>query len=179
MHANLTTTQSDFLYNLYLMMRAAPLTMHGRYRTFEAAAVDICPWHIDAISLNALAHLVNKETAKGLKRGHRMARKQRGEQLFSDFTRVMSQDVMLRFFFENDCVTLITGDENAQGGIDHWSEQIPVPKEHMKGGSYSPYATKADIAWAKDVLRRYEDDHQSPSPDRLEEAASTSAPSTA
>lgn len=157
MHANLSPAQSEFLYNLYLMMREAPLTMHGRYRTFETAAVDICPWHIDSISLSALVHLANKETAKGLKRGHRMARKQRGEQLFSNITPLMSQDAMLRFFFENDCVTLITGDENVKDGIDHWSAQILVPKEYLKGGSYSPYATKADIAWAQDALRRYPD----------------------
>lgn len=156
MHANLTSTQSDFLYNLYLMMREAPLTMHGRYRTFETAAVDICPWHIDSISVSALEHLVDKQTAKGLKRGHRLARKQRGEELFGDGTAIMSQGAMLRFFFENDCVTLITGDENVRDGIDHWSEQISVPKEYLKGGSYSPYATKTDIAWAKDALLEYQ-----------------------
>lgn len=159
MHANLTLTQSDFLYNLYFILRSAPLTMHGRYRTFETAAVDMSPWHIDAISLDALEHLVTERTAKGLKRGHRMARRERGEQLFGDGMPVMTKEAMLYFFFNNDRVTMITGEENAQDGVDHWSEQIPVPKEYLKGGSYSPYATKADIAWAEGELRRYREAH--------------------
>jgi hypothetical protein len=154
MHATLTAEQSDFLYDLYLTLRGAPLTKHGRYRTFETAAVDICPWHIDAISLDALEHLVKNRAAQGLKRGHRMARKQRGEQLFGDGAPIMAKDAMLHFFFDNDRVTLITSQENAQDGVDHWSEQIPVPKAYLKGGSYSPYATKADIAWAEGELRR-------------------------
>lgn len=161
MHADLTPQQADFLYGLYLTLRQAPLSKHGRYRTFETAAVDMCPWHIDSITLKALEHLATERTAKGLKRGHRMARKKRGEHLFNEDTSLMSKEAMLNYFFENDRVTLIMGQENALDGIGHWSEQIPVPKEYLKGGSYSPYATKADIAWAEDTLRKYRESHPS------------------
>lgn len=155
MHSNLTPQQADFLYNLYLIMREAPLSKHGRYRTFETAAVDLCPWHIDAISIAALEHLVTSRKAKGLKRGHRMARKERGEQLFREGAPTMIKDAMLTFFFDNDRVTMITGEENALDGISHWSKQIAVPNERLKGGSYSPYATKDDIAWAEDALAEH------------------------
>lgn len=155
MHANLTLDQADFLYSLYLILQQAPLSKHGRYRTFETAAVDLYPWHIDSISLNALEHLVSERSAKGLRRGHRMARKERGEKLFGEGAPCLTQELMLDFFFENDCVTLITGQENALDGIAHWSAQISVPKEYLKGGSYSPYATRADIDWAEDELRKH------------------------
>ena len=49
-----------FLFNLYQILRAAPLSEHGRYRTFETAAVDSLPWHIDCISVKALEQLVSK-----------------------------------------------------------------------------------------------------------------------
>lgn len=160
MQSTLTSQQVDFLYNLYLTLREAPLSKHGRYRTFETAAVDLCPWHIDAISVAALEHLVTTRKAKGLKRGHRMARKERGEQLFGASAQVMSKEAMLEFFFENDRVTMITGEENALDGISHWSEQVPVPQERLKGGSYSPYATKDDVAWADEALRTYRRTYQ-------------------
>jgi hypothetical protein len=153
--ADLPPKESDFLYSLYLMLRQAPLSKHGRYRTFEAAAVDLRPWHIDAISLSALEHLVTERVTKRLKRGHRMARKARGEQLFGEGAPILTKAVMLDFFFENDCVTLVTSQENATDGIDHWSAQIPVPTVRLKGGSHSPYATRADIAWAEVELREH------------------------
>lgn len=156
MHTHLNSAQSDFLYNLYLVLREAPLSMHGCYRTFETAAVDMRPWHVEAISLEALRHLVSERKATGLRRGHRMARKERGEQLFAKGVPVMSKDEMLHFFFENDRVTLVTGPENGKDGIAHWSAQIPVPEGRLKGGSYSPRVNRADLTWAEDALRRYE-----------------------
>ena len=156
MHTNLSSAQSDFLYNLYLVLREAPLSVHGRYRTFETAAVDMRPWHVEAISLDALRHLVKERKPKGLRRGHRMARKDRGKHLFAEGAPVMSKDEMLHFFFENDRVTLVTGPENGKDGIAHWSAQIPVPEGRLKGGSYSPRVNREDLDWAEGELRRFE-----------------------
>ncbi|CAN7476110.1 hypothetical protein [Massilia sp. LjRoot122] len=155
---NLTTELCDFLFDLYLQLRAAPpsLPLSGRYRTFETAAVHICSWHIDAISVNALQHLVKKRTAKGLRRGHRMARKDRGIAMFDPKVAPMLKKAMLEFFFENDRVTLVTAGENGRNGIRHWSPQLPVPEELFRGGSYSVVVTPADLKWARATLRQYE-----------------------
>lgn len=154
MYSSLTIAQQAFLFNLYQILRAAPLSEHGRYRTFETAAVDLQPWHIDSISVKALEHLVSNRNAKGLRRGHRMARKARADHMFHHSTS-MSQDEMLLYFYENDVVTIITSEENAQDGDTHWSNAIRVPPERLKGGSYSLYATKADIAWAAQEYANY------------------------
>lgn len=151
MSCNLAEDQKNFLYALYLMLRSAPLTAHGRYRTFESAAGDLQPWHIDGISLKALEQLVSTRSAKGLRRAHRMARKERAERIF-DAGAPMERDPMLAYFYENDVVTLVTAEENAQDGIAHWSAAIPVPIERLKGGSYSTYATKLDVVWAAGQL---------------------------
>lgn len=154
---NLTPALRDFLYKLYLQLREAPLplSLYCRYRTFETAAVDICSWHIDAISINALEHLVRERTAKGLRRGHRMARKERGAALFDPEIEPMKKKAMLNFFFENDRVTLVTAAENGKNGIQHWSPQILVPDGLFQGGSYSVAVKPADLQWAEDTLRQY------------------------
>jgi hypothetical protein len=151
MHWSLTPEQQDFLYELYTLLHKSPLSPHGRYRTFETAAVDIQPWHIDSISTKALEHLVTTGKAKGLRRGHRLARKDRAAHMF-DATKEMSRDEMLTYFYKNDVVTVITAEENYQDGDEHWSSLVPVPIERLKGGTYSMYATKADIAWAAQEL---------------------------
>ena len=154
MYTSLTHQQQSFLYGLYLSLRDSPLTDHGRYRTFETAAVDFQPWHIEGISVNALEQLVTNRSAKGLRRGHRMARKDRAAHMFHEDVE-MNQHQMLSYFYENDVVTVITSDENAEDGDAHWSDVIKVPPERLKGGSYSMYATKADIAWAAEELAKY------------------------
>jgi hypothetical protein len=40
-------------------------------------------------------------------------------QLFGNGAQIMAKDAMLHFFFDNDRVTLITSQENAQDGVDH------------------------------------------------------------
>lgn len=151
MYSSLTPEQQKFLFELYQSLRKSPLSEHGRYRTFETAAVDFKPWHIGWISLDALEQLVANRSAKGLRRGHRMSRKDRAAYMF-DKNVEMDQHQMLSYFFENDIVTVITSDENAQDGDGHWSDLVAVPDKHLKGGSYSTYATKADVAWAAQEL---------------------------
>jgi len=53
-YKNMNSTQSDFLYSMYLVLREAPLTIHGRYRTFETIAVDIFPgtWRRSHLTLS-------------------------------------------------------------------------------------------------------------------------------
>jgi hypothetical protein len=147
----LDSQQSTFLFNLYKALRKSPLTLHGKYRTFETAAVDMMPWQIEKISLNALVHIVQEGSATGLRRGHRMQRKERAAIMFDPATE-MNIDDMLEFFFSNDKVTLITTSENASHGQSHWSEQVNVPQHILRGGSYSVYASIADIEWARSVL---------------------------
>lgn len=154
MQTSLTLEQQEFLYTLYKILRDAPLSAHGRYRTFETAAVDLQPWHIDSISVNALNQMVSTRTGKGLRRGHRMARKDRAAHMFDEDVS-MERDAMLSYFYGNDVVTIITADENSQDGDSHWSDVIPVPIERLKGGSYSMYATRADVAWAARELANY------------------------
>lgn len=117
---------------------------------------------MEAISLDALRHLVKERKSKGLRRGHRLARKTRGEQLFADGTSVLTKHEMLRFFFDNDKVTVITGSENGKDCIEHWSPQILVPEGILRGGSYSLRVNRQDLTWAEKELRRYEDSHLIP-----------------
>lgn len=148
--APLTNDEADFLYGLYLFLfNSSLLSLHGKYRAFETAAVDIFPWSITHISAKALEHLVTNGTAKGLRRGHRMQRKTRGEQLF-DRLAPSNKAEMLEFFLENDKVTLVINKENGTHGIEDWSLQIEVPPHILVGGSYSVYATMIDKAWARD-----------------------------
>lgn len=153
----LTPKLRAFLYDLYLALHAAPATLSltGRYRTLETAAVAICSWHIDAISVEALEHLLTERTAKGLRRGHRMARKERGARLFDQTVPPMGKAAMLRFFFENDRVTLVKTSENGKNGVDHWSAQIAVPPGYFEKGSYSVTVEQRDLDWAEEALRRY------------------------
>jgi len=154
MYSSLSLKQQEFLFVLYQMLRDAPLSAHGRYRTFETAAVDLQPWHIDSISVKALEQLVINRNAKGLRRGHRMARKARADHMFDEATS-MTQYEMLSYFYKNDVVTIITSEENAHDGDAHWSASIPVPPDRLKGGSYSLYATVTDVAWAVQALADY------------------------
>ena len=151
MACNLPEDQKEFLYSLYLLLKSAPLTPHGRYRAFEAAAGDLQPWHIEGISLKALEQLVAKRSAKGLRRAHRMARKERAIRIFDCHTPMERED-MLSYFYDNDVVTLVTAEENAEDGVAHWSAAIPVPAERLRGGTYSTYATKVDVLWAAQQL---------------------------
>jgi hypothetical protein len=151
MACNLLEDQKKFLYALYLLLKIAPLTPHGRYRAFEAAAGDMQPWHIEGISVKALEQLVSTRSAKGLRRAHRMARKERAVRIF-DCDAAMERDDMLSYFYDNDVVTLVTAEENAEDGVTHWSTAIAVPAERLKGGSYSTYATKSDVVWAAEQL---------------------------
>jgi len=147
--APLTNDEADFLYGLYLFLFNSSLSPHGKYRTFETAAVDIFPWSITHMTAKALEHLVTKGTAKGLRRGHRMQRKTRGEQLF-DRSAPSDKAEMLEFFLENDKVTLVINEENGTHGVEAWSHQVEVPSHILVGGSYSVYATMIDKAWARE-----------------------------
>ena len=151
MACDLLEDQKDFLYSLYLLLKSAPLKPHGRYRAFEAAAGDLQPWHIEGISVKALEQLVTTRSAKGLRRAHRLARKERAARIF-DCDAPMERDDMLSYFYDNDIVTLVTAEENAEDGVARWSSTIAVPAERLKGGTYSTYATKADVVWAAQQL---------------------------
>jgi hypothetical protein len=154
MISSLSEEQKDFLYKLYLFLRKAPLSEHGRYRTFEAAASEVKPWYIDSISVAALEWLVTTGATKGLRRGHRVSRKTRATRMFDDPVS-MGREEMLGFFYQNDLVTVVTAEENSKDGFGHWSATIPVPQERLKGGSFSISATKPDIAWAAREYANY------------------------
>lgn len=154
MNKMLTPAGSKFLFELYQFLLKAPLTPYGRYRTFENAAVDLQPLRLDSISLKALFHLVNEKSAKGLRRGHRMPRKERAAIMFDESTS-WGESELLSFFYDNDAVTLITREENTKDGVLHWSPKIAVPPDILTTGSFSVKANHKDLRWASNALAEF------------------------
>lgn len=151
-----TSEEANFLYTLYKTLYdtlEGLLSLAGKYRTFETAAVHIRPCPITHISRNALVLLVEQCSTKGLRRGHSMMRRARGEVMFNE--PALPRDQMLKFFLDNDKVTLITKWENARHETKHWSQPlIKVPDNILVNGSYAVAATPGDLDWARDELAK-------------------------
>lgn len=141
----------DFLYSLYtLLFDAKHLELSVKQRTFETAAV--CPhsWRVVSISVDALRHINENKSAKGLHRAHVLSRNERAWHMFNRDS-PLNQDDLLLYFFEHDTVALVTTLENAKDGTSHWSRLYAVPFGILCAGSFSIYARKCDLDWAENL----------------------------
>jgi hypothetical protein len=138
---------AQFLHTLYKLLFAAAVDLRIKQRTFETAADSKNSWRVVSISENALAHIAKTGEAKGLQRGHLLARVERAKYLF-ERDAPLSQDQLLAYFFEHDTVALVTKAENAKDGGNHWSVLHEVPEGMFTAGSFSIYVRKSkEVPW--------------------------------
>jgi len=145
-------TTGDFLFQIYtLLFEAKHLSLRTKQRTFETAADSNNTWRVVSISQDALDHINNEKTAKGLRRAHILSRSDRAKYLFGR-EEPLSKNKLLEYFFEHDTVALVTATENGKPGSGHWTRLYAVPEGILTTGSFSIYARKLDIKWVMGVL---------------------------
>lgn len=138
---------AQFLYTLYKLLFDASVDLRIKQRTFETAADSKNSWRVVSISQYALEHIAKTGDAKGLQRGHLLARIDRAKHLF-ECSEPLSQEQLLDYFFEHDTVALITKAENAKDGCNHWSKIREVPDGMFTAGSFSIYVRqRKEIPW--------------------------------
>jgi hypothetical protein len=143
---------AQFLFTLYKLLFAAAVDLRTKQRTFETAADSKNSWRVVSVSKSALAHIARTGEAKGLQRGHLLARAERAKYLFERLE-PLDQDQLLNYFFEHDTVALVTKSENAKDGGDHWSELYEVPEGMFTAGSFSIYVRKGkEVPWVLSLI---------------------------
>lgn len=137
-----------FLYRIYLLLfKASDIKEWTKQKTFEAAAESTNSWRVVSISEAALQQIANSKSAKGLRRGHILSRSERARRMFG-VKEPMSKEQLTKFFFDNDTVALITKEENAKDGPDHWTPLHAVPDGIFNSGSFSIHVRKRkDLPW--------------------------------
>jgi hypothetical protein len=105
-----------------------------------------------SISADALHVLRSTGSAKGLQRGHILARIDRANFLF-DRRVPLERNELRRYFFEHDTVALVTKAENSRSGVRHWSALHEVPEGLFNAGSFSICARKGkELAWVGSLV---------------------------
>ncbi|MHA6914313.1 hypothetical protein ACQUJO_14420 [Ralstonia pseudosolanacearum] len=145
-------TEAD-LYASYLAIFAMPFGTHFKQRALEALALQIKQWLVTHISLEAVKHIRATGKAVGLRRGHHMMeRMDRARHLFEQ-KKPLNHKAFIKFFFDNDHVTLVVPAEANIKGTAHWSPRFAVPVDcFVQKGSYAVRATADDINWAKNLI---------------------------
>jgi hypothetical protein len=142
----------SFLFTLYKLLFEAKVDLRIKQRTFETAADSKNSWRVVSISQDALHHISQNRSTKGLQRGHILSRSTRAEYLFL-CDAPLTQNELLMYFFEHDTVALVTKSENNKDGTLHWSQLHEVPAGLFTAGSFSIYARKGkELVWVDQVL---------------------------
>ncbi|MCT7310067.1 hypothetical protein N5J06_03865 [Ralstonia sp. CHL-2022] len=143
-------TEAD-LYASYLAIFAMPFGTHFKQRALESLALQIKQWLVTHISLEAVKHIRATGATVGLRRGHMMERMERAKKMF-ERQKPLGHKTFIKFFFDNDHVTLVVQAEANIKGTTHWSPCFPVPADRfIQNGSYAVRATPDDIEWAKSL----------------------------
>jgi hypothetical protein len=139
-------TAGKFLYALYELLFSADVALRVKQRTFETAAESKDSWRVVSISRAALEQINDRKSAKDLRRGHMLSRRERAAHLFVRDAPLPQAD-LLSYFFDHDTVALVTKSENARHGCCHWSELLAVPAGLFTAGSFSIYVRQPELAW--------------------------------
>lgn len=143
----------NFLFTIYKILFDSDVDIRVKQRTLETAAESRNSWRVVSISQAALDHITQYRNTKGLQRGHILSRKDRALNLF-DRDHPLNQQQLLKYFFENDTVALVTKAENSKNGTTHWSKLFEVPEDLFTAGSFSVYARKnKELIWVDSFFK--------------------------
>ncbi|PQO87268.1 hypothetical protein C5614_31190 [Massilia phosphatilytica] len=148
----------DFIYRVYLLLRAAPsnVSKWARQLSLESAASCADSWRVIGISEKALREIAAAGKKTNQQRGHWFAREQRYGALFGEQTKVMDRNAFISFFFEHDTTVIIAKEQNNSGGdYRTWGKIVPVPTDLFPISGYSfGVRQRKEMPWIREQVAK-------------------------